>query len=108
MRDRRPDHGDGDHVPLRNVHPLADRLGHLACLADAGSNTAVHVADDDQGAERELPAALDDLGDAVDANDSVGELRALAARMRISAATHSTQNSNPASRAASASALILP
>ena len=74
VRDRRPDHGNGDHVPLRDVHPLADRLGDLTRLADPRSHAAVHIADDDQRAERELPPALDDLGDAVDADDSVGQL----------------------------------
>src|SRR5207302_7673698 len=108
VRDRRPDHRDRDHVPLRDVHPLADRLRHLAGLADACSDAPVQVADDDQRAERELPATLDDLGDAVDADDSVGELGTLTARMRISTSTSLAQNSNPASRAASASALILP
>src|SRR4029077_9603520 len=43
----------------------------------------VHVADHDQRAERELAAALDHLGHAVDAHDSVGQLRPLAARVRV-------------------------
>src|SRR5947209_7548710 len=37
VRDRRPDHGHGDHAALGDLHALADRLGHLARLADAGA-----------------------------------------------------------------------
>src|SRR5256885_6206673 len=78
MRDRGADHRHGDHVALGDLHALADRLCHLASLADAGTDSTVHVADDDQRAERELATALDDLGDSVDANDAVGKLRTLA------------------------------
>src|SRR6266496_576999 len=49
-----------DRVALGDVHPFADRLGHLSRLADARADTPVHVADHDQRAERELAAALDD------------------------------------------------
>src|SRR5690606_38917381 len=48
---------------------LADRLRHLAGLADPGADDAVAVADDHHRAEAEAPAALDDLGDAVDLDD---------------------------------------
>src|SRR4029077_17619688 len=87
VRDRRPDHGDRDHVALGDFHALADRFRHLAGLADAGAYASIHVANDDERAERELAPALDDLGDAVDADDAVGELRPFAAGL-IPAATH--------------------
>jgi Flp pilus assembly protein TadD len=70
---------DGDHVALGDLHALADGLGDLARLADARADAPVHVADHDQRAERELAAALDHLGHAVDADDAIGQLRALAA-----------------------------
>src|SRR5579864_3891037 len=87
VRDRGPDHRDRDHVALGDLHALADGLGHLAGLADACADAPVHVADHDQRAERELPPALDYLGDSVDAHDAVGQLRTLSARL-VPAATH--------------------
>ena len=61
-------------VALRRVGRLADRLGHLARLAVAEADAALLVADDDQRRETEAPAALDDLGDAVDVDELVDEL----------------------------------
>src|SRR5438552_9502158 len=105
---RRADHRHRDHVAFGDLHPFADGLGHLTRLADSGADAAVHVADDDEGAEGELAPALHDLGDAVDADHAVGELGPFSARVWIPTAHVSTQNSKPASPAASASALILP
>ena len=48
--------------------------GHFLGLADAEADHAVAVADDDQRAEAEVLAALDDLGDAVDVDDRVLQL----------------------------------
>jgi hypothetical protein len=77
VRDGRADHRHRDHVALGHLHPLPDGLGDLARLADARADAPVHVADHDQRAERELAAALDHLGDAVDADHAVGELGTL-------------------------------
>ena len=68
------DERDLEQVLLGLLGALADRLGHLVGLAEAGADVAVLVADDDERREREAPAALDDLGDAVDVDDAVDEL----------------------------------
>src|SRR5206468_4238329 len=56
-------------VLLGVLDALADRLGDLASLAQAGADHAVAVADHDHRAEAEAAAALHDLGDAVDLDD---------------------------------------
>src|SRR5690349_2017628 len=71
--DRRPDHRDLDDVLLRVLDALADGLGHLAGLAKPGTDVALAIADDDDRAEAEAPAALDDLRDAVDLDDALLE-----------------------------------
>ena len=73
VRDRRPDHRDLDEVLLGVLDALADRLGDLAGLAEPDADVARAVADDDDRAEAEPPAALDDLGDAVDLDDALLE-----------------------------------
>ena len=52
---------------------LADGLGNLAGLAQPAADVARAVADDDDRAEAEAAAALDDLGDAVDLDDALFE-----------------------------------
>ncbi len=73
VRDRGPDHRDLDDVLLRVLDTLADGLGHVAGLADADADVAVAVAHDDDRREREAPAALVHLGDAVDLDDALLE-----------------------------------
>ena len=58
-------------VLARAVDALADRLGHLAGLAQADADHAVAVADHDQRAEAEAAAALHDLRHAVDVDHAV-------------------------------------
>ena len=53
---------------------LADRFRHFARLAVAEADAALLVADDHEGGEAEAPAALHDLGDAVDVDQLVDEL----------------------------------
>ena len=65
---------DAEQVLLRLLGPLADRLRDLVGLAEAGADVAALIADDDERRERESPAALDDLGDAIDEHDAVDEL----------------------------------
>ena len=62
-----------DQVLLRVLDALADRLGNLARLAQPNADVAGAVADDDDRAEREAAAALDDFGDAVDLDDTLFE-----------------------------------
>ena len=59
---------------MRRFRRLADRLGHLARLAVAEADAALQVAHDDERGEAEALAALDDLGDAVDVHELLGEL----------------------------------
>src|SRR6266550_875303 len=73
VRDRRPDHRDLDEILLRVLDALADRLRHFAGLAEACTDVTGAVTDDDDRAEAEPPAALDDLGDAVDLDDALLE-----------------------------------
>src|SRR5690606_6193224 len=67
-----------DHVLLRVVGALRDGVGHLVRLPEAVAHGAVPVAYDDDGVEREAPAALDDLRDAVDGDEPLDEVRLLA------------------------------
>jgi hypothetical protein len=85
---------------------LADRLGTSPALPRPTPDVALAVTDDDDRAEAEPPAALDDLGDPVDLDDALLE-RELVSVDRATVAP-SDQNSRPASRAASASDLIRP
>ena len=62
-----------DHGALGGVGGLADRLRDLAGLAVAEADAALLVADDDERRETEAPAALHDLGDAVDVHELVDE-----------------------------------
>ena len=63
-----------DHAALGLLGRLAHRLRHLARLAAAVADPALAVADDHQRREAEPPAALDHLGDAVDADQAVDQL----------------------------------
>ena len=92
--------GDGEEVLLGVVDGLRDRQRDLARLAVADADAVDLVADHDERGEREPPAALDDLGDAVDLDDALLELS------RLGHLGH--QNCNPPSRAASASAFTRP
>src|SRR5690606_8975919 len=68
---------DAEEVLLRLLDALGDRRGHLLGLAVADADGAVAVADHHEGGEGEATAALDDLGDAVDAHDALEERRLL-------------------------------
>src|SRR5215210_4129733 len=62
-----------DEVLLGVLDALPDGLGHLARLAEPGADDAVLVTDDDDRAEAEPPAALDDLGHSIDLDDALLE-----------------------------------
>ena len=77
MRDRLAVLRDGEQVLLRVLDGLRDRKRHLARLPVADADAIDLVADHDQRREREPPAALDDLGDAVDLDDALLQLSRL-------------------------------
>lgn len=66
-------HGNGDEVAAGVGSGLVDGRNDLLGLADADADVALLVADDDDGAEMELLAALDDLGDPADLDDALLE-----------------------------------
>src|SRR5258708_2660778 len=57
---------DGDHALLGGLGGFLDGVGDLVGLAVADADHALAVADDGKRGEAEAPAALDDLGAAVD------------------------------------------
>src|SRR5687768_11584469 len=69
MGDRRALEVNLHHAPPRVLRGLFDGAGNLVGLAVADADVALSVAGDDERAEAEGPAALDDLGAAVDAYD---------------------------------------
>ena len=97
---------------------LLDGQRDLVGLAVADADLRLLVAHDDERGEREAPAALDDLGDAVDLDDPLLEvgaaagvdcarrLRAIGSHTRV--AELASLRSEPPSRAPSASALTRP
>src|SRR5581483_503421 len=101
VRDRRAVLRDREEVLLRVLDGLRNRERHLARLAVADADAVDLVPHDDERREGEAPAALDDLGDAVDLDDALLEL----ARLGV---LDATQNSRPPSRAPSASAFTRP
>jgi hypothetical protein len=107
VRDRRAVAGHAEEVLLRALDALLDRERDLVGLAVARADDPVLVADDHERGEREAPAALDDLGDAVDLDHALLELANLLAGDHLTL-NGATQNFNPPSRAASASALTRP
>ena len=101
MRDRRTVLRDGEEVLLRVLDGLRDRERHLARLAVADADPVDLVADHDERGEREPPAALYHLGDAVDLDHALLELSRFGD-------VDCHQNWSPPSRAASASAFTRP
>ena len=97
-----PASGDLEEVLASLLGALLDREGHLLGLAVAEADTAVAVADHHERGEREPTTALDDLRDTVDVDDP------RVAQLQVGFVVQCHQNSNPASRAASATAAIRP
>ena len=76
MGDRAAVLGHAEEILLRTLDALLDRQRDLVGLAVADADDFAFVADDDQRGEREAPAALDHLGDAVDLDDALLEIQA--------------------------------
>jgi hypothetical protein len=74
VRDRRAVARHAEEVLLGALDALLDRERDLVGLAVARADDPVLVADDHERGEREPPAALDDLGDAVDLDDALLEV----------------------------------
>jgi hypothetical protein len=68
VRDGAPYERHANHMLLRIVARLADRLGDLGSLTFAGAHHALTVADHDHGAEVEAAATLHHFGYTVDLN----------------------------------------
>ena len=68
--------GHAEEVLLGPLDALLDRQRNLVGLAVADADDFAFVADHDQRGEGEAPAALDDLGDAVDLDDALLEVQA--------------------------------
>src|SRR5689334_23256596 len=64
---------DREHALLRRLARLADRVGHFVRLAEADAHATVLVTEGDDRVEREPPAALDHLGDAVHVDHALDE-----------------------------------
>ena len=108
VRNRCPYEWDAEDVLARLLIPLADGIGDLVRLAEPDAHVALAVSNNDERAEAEPSAAFNYLGHAIDVYDALGEVLE---RIRIDAChllVPSAQNSRPASRAASARALIRP
>src|SRR5947207_3093495 len=61
------------HPPARGLDRLAHRLAHLVGLPGRDPDPSLPIADRDERVEPEAPAALDDLGDAVDRDHVLDE-----------------------------------
>src|SRR5439155_25350309 len=79
-----------DHAAPCLLGRLADRFGHLARLARTVADAALAVADDDDRGKAKAAPALNDLGDAVDADELFGEFAFFAvARLAVAVAAAS-------------------
>src|SRR5438309_6188628 len=92
--------------PARRLHGLADGLAHLVRLAGGDADVPLSVAHGDQRIEAEPPAALDDLGDAVDGDHVLEDAVAFARRAIVAtlpaAAAATTPPAAPAATTAAA------
>jgi hypothetical protein len=86
---RVPGQGHLSELATRRVDGLSDRLRHLVRLTRREADATLAVADRHERVERESPAALYDLGDAIDRDDVLDEVTALA-RALVAATTTAT------------------
>src|SRR3954466_9285021 len=104
MGDRRAVLRHAEQVLLRALDALLDRERDLVGLAVADADDLALVAHDHEGREREPPAALDDLGDAVDLDDPLLQVEA----GRADGPVDAVHTVSPPSRTPSANALTRP
>src|SRR5881296_3771668 len=78
MRDGRARERDLDQAAAGGFDRLAHRLAHLVRLSGGDPDAPLPVAHGDERVEPEAPAALDDLGDAVDRDHVLDEAVAFA------------------------------
>src|SRR5829696_4758613 len=74
VRNRSARHRNACHVAARTVHGLADCLRNFVRLTRREPDLSLTIANGDEGVEREPPASLHDLGDAVDRDDILDQL----------------------------------
>jgi hypothetical protein len=78
VRNRALDHRDAHDALTRRLDGFANRLGNLGCLTDGKSDLTLAIADYDERAKTETLAALDHLGDSIDADDRFVETAVVA------------------------------
>ena len=66
---------NGEHVLLRILNALLDGGGHFLGLAHADTHAALAVTNDYQSGECETTTTLDNLGNAIDIDDTFLEVR---------------------------------
>ena len=101
-----PCHWHVEHLATGDVDGLLNRRRNLFGLAVAEADLAFVVAHCHEGREGEPASTLHHLGHAVDVNDALVELGAIAPAVLL--VTSTGQNLTPASRTASASAFTRP
>src|SRR6185312_4427442 len=94
-------------VLLRLIHALLDRERDLVGLAVPDPDHVTLVADDHEGREREAPAALDDLRDAVDLDDALLQIETAGVHRSVEVGSD-THTARPPSRTPSAKAWTRP
>src|SRR5881394_442070 len=70
---------DSDHFGAGGFTAFADGIGDFAGFAEADTDPATLVADDDESAEIEAASAFDDLGGAIDEDDLLNQVLPLIA-----------------------------
>src|SRR5687767_15074272 len=89
VRDRGAGKWNGEHLATRAVDRLPDGFRHFVRLAGREPDAALAVANRNQCVERKAPAALHDLGDAVDRDDVLEKVGPFA-RLVVTAAPSAT------------------
>jgi hypothetical protein len=90
VRNRPARERDVYHASTRRIDGLANGFRYLVRLARCEANLALTVADGNESIERKAASALHDLRDAVDRDDVLYEIAALAAATIVAAASVTT------------------
>ena len=90
---------------LRVLVPLANRVCHFPCFAQAESHATLAIANNDERAEAEAAATLDDLGRTIDENHLLDEVALLLLeKLAVTIAPAGTTSATTASAVTAASA----